>query len=380
MTRMPLVEISGPPRERGRQYGEAAREPIARSVAWYTEQFTATAALSWDTVLANARRWEPFVESYLPEALEEMQGIAEGSGFRYEEILALNGRGELSSGNPFPEENEGCSSYSILPEASGDGHAYCGQNWDWRSAILDTVIMLRIEQPGLPTIVMQVEAGQVGRQGANSAGIGLNANGLGARFGSRLGMPQPYIRRRILNAWDMTDALEAVFKSQQALCTNLLFSHRDGFAIDLETTPGRHGWGYPKDGVLVHTNHFRYFVPKQIEESYRYFSPDSLYRAERIEQVLARAGEARDGAAMRALIREAMSDHFGRPDSVCNHPNPDDPWWDQNETVASSVVDLTSGEYWIAHGNPCEHDYELLPWNLYDGSLEPAAAERAALA
>jgi isopenicillin-N N-acyltransferase-like protein len=381
MTRMPLVEIAGPPRERGRQYGEQARAQIERSIAWYGEQFTATASLTWETVLANARRWEPLVEAYLPDALEEMRGIAEGSGRRYEEILALNGRGELSAGNPFlADENEGCSSYSVLPEGAGDGHAYCGQNWDWRSAILDTVIMLRIEQPGLPTIVMQVEAGQVGRQGASSAGIGLNANGLGARFGERIGMPQPYIRRKILNAWDMTEALEAVFQSQQALCTNLLVSHRDGFAIDLETTPGRHGWGYPQDGVLVHTNHFRYFVPKQIEETYRYFSPDSLYRAERIERVLARAGEERDGAAMRSLIREAMSDHFGAPDSVCNHPNEADPWWDQNETVASSVVDLTSGEYWIAHGNPCEHDYELLPWNLYDPAVEPAAAERAALA
>jgi isopenicillin-N N-acyltransferase-like protein len=378
---MPLIEIAGPPRERGRQYGEQARETIERSIAWYSEQFTATASLQWGDILDNARRWEPLVEAYLPESLEEMQGIAEGANRSYEEILALNGRGELSSGNPFLDDAaEGCSSYSILPEAAGVGHAYCGQNWDWRSAILDTVVMLRIEQPGLPTVVMQVEAGQVGRQGANSAGIGLNANGLGARFGKALGMPQPYIRRRILNSWDMNEALEAVFRSRQALCTNLLLSHRDGFAIDLETTPGRHGWGYPQDGVLVHTNHFRYFVPKQIEGTYRYFSPDSLYRAERIERVLARAGEARDGAAMRSLIREAMSDHFGRPDSVCNHPNEADPWWDQNETVASSVVDLTSGEYWIAHGNPCEHDYELLPWNLYDPAVEPAAAERAALA
>ena len=379
MTRLPLIEIAGPARERGRQYGEQAREQIERSIAWYSEQFSATASLSWDVVLANARRWEPLVDAYLPDALEEMQGIAEGSGFRYEEILALNGRGELSAGNPFAEENEGCSSYSILPEAAGDGHAYCGQNWDWRSAILDTVVMLRIEQPGLPTIVMQVEAGQVGRQGANSAGIGLNANGLGARFGSKLGMPQPYIRRKILNAWDLNEALEAVFRSQQALCTNLLFSHRDGFAIDLETTPGRHGWGYPTDGVLVHTNHFRYFVPKQIEGSYRYASPDSLYRAERIERVLARSRQSETGEAMRALIREALSDHFGHPDSVCNHPNENDPWWDQNETVASSVVDLTTGEYWIAHGQPCENDYELLPWNLYDsatvqGPLDAAAA------
>jgi isopenicillin-N N-acyltransferase-like protein len=379
--RMPLVDIAGPPRERGRQSGEQARDQIERSIAWYGEQFTATASLSWDAILRNARRWEPLVEAYLPEALDEMQGVAEGSGFRYEEILALNGRGELSAGNPFFEEaNEDCSSYSILPEAAGDGHAYCGQNWDWRSTILDTVVMLRIEQPELPTIVMQVEAGQVGRQGANSAGIGLNANGLGARFGKTLGMPQPYIRRKILNSWDMNEAREAIFKSQQSLCTNLLLSHREGFAIDLETTPGRHGWGYPSDGVLVHTNHFRYFVPKQIEDTYRYVSPDSLYRAERIERVLARVPEAKTGGQMRALIREALSDHFGYPDSVCNHPNDNDPWWDRNETVASSIVDLTTGEYRIAHGNPCQNDYELLPWNLYDTAVSsdraPVAARR----
>jgi isopenicillin-N N-acyltransferase like protein len=128
-------------------------------------------------------------------------------------------------------------------------------------------------------------------------------------------MPQPYIRRKILDSWDMSEALEAVFDSRQPLCTNLLLSHRDGFAIDLETTPARHGWGYPTYGILVHTNHFRYFVPKQIEGTYRYFSPDSLYRADRIERTLARAPQASNGEAMRALIQEAMSDHFGRPDS-----------------------------------------------------------------
>jgi isopenicillin-N N-acyltransferase-like protein len=376
---LPLVEISSPdPRERGRQYGEQARAQIACSIDFYKGEFELRSGLAWDEVRRRSPKWAPLIEAYHPEALEEVRGVAEGSGFAFEEVLALNGRGELRIADPFG--GDGCTSFALSGEAAGDGHVYCGQNWDWRVGTKESVVMLRIEQEPKPTIVMQVEAGQIGRQGASSAGIALNANGLGARFGERVGLPQPYIRRKILNAWDMTEALEAVFKSQQALCTNLLISHRDGFAIDLETTPGRHGWGYPEDGVLVHTNHFRYFVPKQIEGTYRYFSPDSLYRAERIERVLARAGEARDGAAMRSLIREAMSDHFGAPDSVCNHPNEADPWWDQNETVASSVVDLTSGEYWIAHGNPCEHDYELLPWNLYDPAVEPAAAERAALA
>ena len=49
---MPLIEIAGPPRERGRQYGEQA-ERIERSIAWYGEQFAETAGLSWEVVLAT---------------------------------------------------------------------------------------------------------------------------------------------------------------------------------------------------------------------------------------------------------------------------------------------------------------------------------------
>ena len=53
---------------------------------------------------------------------------------------------------------------------------------------------------------------------------------------------------------------------------------------------------------------------------------------------------------------------------------------DRYTTVASSLVDLTTGEYWLASGNPCTNDYERLPWNLYDGPAgkEARAGELAA--
>ena len=87
----------------------------------------------------------------------------------------------------------------------------------------------------------------------------------------------------------MHDALEAVFSAQQTFCTNLLLTHREGFAIDIETTPARHGWMYPTDGLLVHANHFIAFVPPQVADTYRPFSVDSLYRVPRIERVLKQA-------------------------------------------------------------------------------------------
>jgi isopenicillin-N N-acyltransferase like protein len=104
------------------------------------------------------------------------------------------------------------------------------------------------------------------------------------------------------------------------------------------------------------------------------FSPDSLYRAERIERALTRSREAGTGA----LIREALSDHFGHPTPSATTRTRTIRGGTKNETVASSIVDLTTGEYWIAHGQPCENDYELLPWNLYDGATVQGPLRAAA--
>lgn len=369
---IPYLELTGDARQRGRQHGEAARDQIVRSIEFYAEAFARSAGLRWDEVLERATGWIPLINAYLPGILDEVRGIAEGSGRRFEELLALNGRGELSYGNPFLDESyEGCSSFALLSEATGDQHVYCGQNWDWRAGVADTLIALRIEQPGKPTIVMQVEAGQVGRHGANSAGLALNANGLGGRFGNGIGVPGTYVRRKVLESWDMHEALEAVFRVQQAFSTNLLLTHRDGFAIDIETTPGRHGWTYPTDGVLVHGNHFVAFVPEQMAAEYRPFAVDSLYRVPRIEQTLRRCRDADGSTAVHKLIRAAMSDHFGAPHAVCTHPDPRENPLDQYLTVVSSLVDLTSGDYFLTNGVPCQSEYQLLPWNVYDGPQAP---------
>jgi isopenicillin-N N-acyltransferase-like protein len=140
-------------------------------------------------VLAAARTWRPIVEDAAPHLLQEMDGIAAGAGVTPGDILALNARGEIvrSHDSAFTRmaagEADGCSSFALLPEATGDGHTYCGQNWDWRAGTEPTTVVVRVVQPPKPTVIMQVEAGQVGRHGVNSAGIALNANGLDGRFG-----------------------------------------------------------------------------------------------------------------------------------------------------------------------------------------------------
>lgn len=375
MTTLPTIDLSGTHREIGRQHGEAAREQIRDSIAYYRESFKRITGLEWSEIKRNAPRWVAPIESYFPGVADEIRGIGEGAGVAFEEVLALNARGELSTHNPFADEaEEGCSSYALIAPASGDGHVYCGQNWDWRCETAGTVILVRITQAGKPTIVMQTEAGQVGRHGANSAGIALNANGLGTRWGKGIGVPQPIIRRKILESADMQTALRAVFDSRQSLCTNLLITHKDGFAIDIETTPDRHGWMFPTDGLLVHTNHFIAFVPEQVAATYRPFSVNSLWRLPRLTEGLRRAKSASGSTAVREAIGAALRDHFAFPNSVCKHGDENTQGTDVNQTIASSIVDLTTGEYLLAAGNPCEAEYERLPWNLYEGARERQAA------
>jgi isopenicillin-N N-acyltransferase-like protein len=138
---------------------------------------------------------------------------------------------------------------------------------------------------------------------------------------------------------------------------------------------------YPTDGILVHANHFQAFVPEQIKDTYRPFSVDSLYRVPRIEAGLRKVKHAGSSEQVRETIAATLRDHFGYPNAVCNHPDERDHPFERTQTVASSIVDLSTGEYWAALGTPCEAEYQRLPWNIYDAApsgLSTAAAAAAA--
>ncbi|MGD6753732.1 C45 family autoproteolytic acyltransferase/hydolase [Streptomyces sp. BH105] len=370
---LPVVEISGTPLDRGRQYGEAVRPQLRAAIGYYEQAFGQSAGLTWDRVTARAARWLEPVRAYAPELLDEMRGIADGAGVDVLDVLALNARGEVIYDRSFrdmevPEEPaEGCTSFAAFGEASGDGHVWAGQNWDWRAGVADTVVMIRIVQPPKPTVIMQVEAGQIGRQGANSAGIALNANGLGGRFDDAIGLPQTVVRRAVLDTHTVTDALDVLCRTRAHIASNALLTCREGFAVDLETTPAGIGWMYPTNGLLVHGNHYQAGVPAALAADYRPMSSDSLVRVPRAEQGLTALRGSGGPDESRKLIKEAMSDHLGLPESLCTHPDARRPEVKHWMTLVSSCVDLTSGDYHVTAGTPCDRDYQHLPWNLYDG-------------
>lgn len=371
---LPVVEVRGTAAERGKQYGEAAKELIHTSLEHYENAVGEATGLTWSQVLERSEQWLETCRTYASDLVEEVEGIAEGAGVRMLDVLTLNARGEIMYDTSFanPTEGEeavldGCSSFSLTRGASGDGHVYAGQNWDWLHGSRETLMVLRIVQDPKPTVIMQVEAGQIGRQGANSAGVALNANGLGGRFDETVGVPQAFIRRRVLDSAGLLEAVRVLKQAPQHIASNALITHHDHFSIDLETTPGAHGWMYPEDGLLVHGNHYQAFMPPQLAADYRPASIDSLFRVPRLREELLACRDIMDTHEVRRRVHAAVSDHLGYPKSVCAHPDPAESPNEQVSTLLSSLVDLTTGEYMLAPGMPCQNDYELVPWNVFDG-------------
>ncbi len=90
----PLIEISGAPRERGRQYGRQAAERIVKGVSYYSAQIQKL-GLDQPKLAAVIRDYLPVMEGFDAAHVEEMRGIAEGAGIPFEDVVLFNARSEV---------------------------------------------------------------------------------------------------------------------------------------------------------------------------------------------------------------------------------------------------------------------------------------------
>jgi len=158
----PLVELSGSARERGRQHGQAVPDRIKRGIAMYSEALLKN-GVDWKELEQRANAMVPIVETFDPAYLEEMRGLAEGSGQAFAGIMLMNARTEMVAAarkqHVQSDVPDGCTAALALPEASADGTLLHGQNWDWRAECAETGVVLRIRRDDGPDILTFTEAG-----------------------------------------------------------------------------------------------------------------------------------------------------------------------------------------------------------------------------
>jgi isopenicillin-N N-acyltransferase like protein len=360
------VILSGDPVSRGVQYGEKAKDLIKRSIEIYHHAFFEVAEVSWDKVLDFARTFVPGIQKYDDTVMEEVKGMAKGSGFASEEILAVNLRTEILFGLLQKKAKEGCTAFCALPAATAQGHTILAQNWDYKPFAAETEMLLQISQKNAPDILTLVEAGQFTRMGMNSAGLGFCNNFIQcAGDGSNMekGIPTPLIRRKALGQDKYYGVLGTIIHSPRSFSANYLVAtaEKDGDAIDVEATPETAYFLFPQDGLVVHSNHIKGAGPGYYGQM-RIGIENSIYRDRRLEGLLRKKiGKIGPQEAM-----EAFQDHFGFPYSICRHPDEKKRATDQWRSNASVIMDLTAGVMWVAGGPPCQFEYSKYTFDTHE--------------
>lgn len=317
----PLVEVSGTPYERGRQHGSLVPARVKRSADIYARALQQLQFSPADLQRLIAR-FSRAIEDFEPDYLEEMRGIAAGSGVSFEDVLMINARTEIvaqarraqKSGGAAPESDE-CTGAAILPGRSANGNFLQGQNWDNRQDCADTIIILRVLRDDGPDVLTFVEAGGLARYGMNSAGIALNGNGMSSsRDYQQDGVPLPLVRRKALEQEHYALALQTITATAKACSCNLILGTKLGLALSLECAPDETFLVYPEDGLLVHANHWISPVALgKLKETGIAGSPESLYRDQRVRQHLSAAGRRLGAQDLKA----AFADTHATPFSVC---------------------------------------------------------------
>jgi isopenicillin-N N-acyltransferase-like protein len=321
----PLVEISGPPRERGRQYGRQAAERIERGVRHYTEQLE-RAGLGVAATRALVRDYVPCMVAFEPAYVEEMRGIAEGAGVEFEAVALLNARTEVVKLGQRPDlrarlaGEDACTGVVALPEATQARRLLHAQNWDWKVECAETAVVLCIHRDDGPDLLTFTEAGGLARSGFNSAGIAITANYLESdRDYRQLGVPLALIRRRVLESPHLALAMRAVYETPKSAANNMIVSQAEGVALDFECAPDETFLVHPEQGLLVHANHFVSPVAlAKLRDTGIANTPDSLYRDVRVRGLLG----PQIGRLTPAAVTAALLDGFASPWSVCRPPRP----------------------------------------------------------
>lgn len=350
----PVHSLEGDARDCGVQHGELAADRVAKTIEFYLGVFGRHSKLSLDQVRERARGYAGQIAAIDSAIMAEIEGIAAGSKQMLEDIVAVNCRTELmygaSRGSRAATE---CTTIVALPEATRDHGVIVGKNWDWRSPALHSVVLLRIRQQGKPALSLIVEAGMVGRDGFNEHGIVVCGNMLtSSEDTGKVGVPIPILRRRILNSERFYEAIDTLTRSPRGASGNYLLAHRDGVAIDFETTPDNVYPVYPERGLLTHANHFQHLAA-QVQGVARSYNGDSLYRDFRARQLL----EPKIGAITVEDVQAVLRDEFGTPRSICRAPH-EYAGQGSSMTIASTVFDLKNAVMWVAAGQPTRSEYQ----------------------
>jgi isopenicillin-N N-acyltransferase like protein len=349
---LPFLRLSGPPRAQGRQHGDALRESISDVRRRWRESLTQRFGVHPDAFIESFLAQTRFVAAmrhWTPWLLEEIEGIAEGSGRSLPETLAFQFMDEewWFGAKHYRQASAEANHCSIIASPGRDGQPpILAQNMDLYAYLDGGQALISTAINGGPRTTVMTICGMIGLCGANEAGVGVAVNTLWQLPSAADGLPVACVMRGILERSNLTAATKWICQPRHASGQHYLIGDPGGFASFEASASGASNIPWKYSPVFIHTNH-----------------PVAAPRNERLEKAeensRGRYAKLRDLVAARTPtideVKAALSSREG-PHPISVRPSPDDAT--SAMTFSSIVMELESPPtIQLAGGPPCLNAY-----------------------
>jgi isopenicillin-N N-acyltransferase-like protein len=348
---LPIVYVTGSHYEMGWQIGIDRREVIGQMLGIYRRYFEEegerVGITDWDEAILHARKYLPFAEESVPQYVEELQGIADGVGVDFNDLLVLNCVEAITE----DALHTNCTSLAAAPEVTADGSLLVGHNEDWLPDDLDSVYLVHAKPTNEPAYLAITYGGLLPNIGFNQHGIAQCCDSVYPND-ARIGVPRIFVSRAVLAARTLADGIRAALNRRRAAGYNHLIVHVSGEMYNVEVSAADFDVVYGMDGMLAHTNNYLSRRMRAIEKD----SEELISSRVRYNRAI-RLMRSQRGKLSLKSFQAILSDHVNYPQSICNHVDENDSSLERQQTIASLLIDLTTQTMYVASGQPCQSEY-----------------------
>jgi len=266
-----VLHVKGSPYEMGYQNGFLLKDSI-RTLIQYIIQERILNGYSYDYLVNCAQAMEPHIPQ---EYIEEMEGLADGAGMNYTDVLLAQIIGDIKFyGTGW--NGTGCSGFVVFGNATMDGHLYHGRSFDSSIPPDEPVGLITVYAPENGNAF--VNAGYFGligvHTGMNKKGITLENNISSSNDKTLDGMPISFILRKVLQySNNLTEAIDIICQTDRTTGHHILLGdgkNLNACAVEISDNYCKVFWaGDPAENIEPH-----YSILNAVRRTNHYVDPE----------------------------------------------------------------------------------------------------------
>lgn len=341
---MELIKITGNPYERGYKFGERLKNKIKACIEFENNFWSARV-----TPEQTKRSFEENIgvfESFAPEILEEIRGLAEGAGLKHEQFL----NSAISSPYFSPMF---CSAFIALSSLTKNKEPIMGRNVDWSSESKIHIRYTLTKPSNGYNHICSRDLDSVGYyDGMNERGLAIGWAGVFTpKSEVAPGLSMFFITKLVLERCSSAkEAIRLIENVPIANAANFIILDKNGAAV-IETTSKHRIIRTPKkskrENFLIITNNFTSPKMKKYDVIYKKWPEAADPRIKRYNELI----KENAGSIDVKITKKILSDHEG---SICAHDKDEG---QGQETISSFIALPKSKSPFYANGAPCKNKY-----------------------